>query len=266
MNTPAIRHITLRIRQLPPTADGFRIVHLSDLHLRRWNALLENLQESLATLAYDMLAITGDFCDWPTEHKTAADLTRRLLDPVHPPLGIFGVLGNHDAAEFAEHDLPLTLLRNDSRRITVGPFSFDLGGVDQSHRYRSSLSEVQFGFEAADAQVVLAHFPSTAFEMPAAAEAIMLAGHTHGGQIRLPGLGCFYVRDDIPLGMARGLHQVRGNWLHVSAGIGVAGPIRTRFCCPPELSVLTLRCRSRRESGRDSHQPAEEHVTEALIC
>ena len=83
--------------------------------------------------------------------------------------------------------------------------------------------------------------PSTVYELRPGQVQMLLSGHTHGGQIRLPGLGCIWANDRIPVGMARGLHYVNGTVLHVNAGLGVSPPIRLRLFCPPEISIITLR-------------------------
>jgi predicted MPP superfamily phosphohydrolase len=70
---------------------------------------------------------------------------------------------------------------------------------------------------------------------------VVLAGHTHGGQVRWPGIGCVWAHDSIGRRYAWGLHRVRGCLLHVTAGVGVTGPIRARVNCPPEIAVLVLR-------------------------
>jgi len=69
---------------------------------------------------------------------------------------------------------------------------------------------------------------------------LVLSGHTHGGQIKLPWLGCVWPNDRIPRRLARGVHEVNGTKVHVSAGIGSSPPLPVRINCPPELSLLTL--------------------------
>lgn len=245
MATLGVRRFNLPVHQLPRGLDGFRIAHVSDLHLRRWDKTVKALHDRLCEHDFDLLLVTGDFCHDPRRHAEAAQLTDRLLGPIRPPLGTYGVLGNHDDPAFASHDLPLTILRDQVRLISVGAFEFYLAGIEQSAQRRGTYQPCAGGFDPDVPMMVMAHYPSTAFELPAGGGRIMFAGHTHGGQIRLPGIGCFYTNDNLPRSLARGLHAVRGNWLHVSAGIGVSGPIGARFFCPPELTLLTLRGRRR---------------------
>ncbi|HRX83596.1 MAG TPA: metallophosphoesterase [Phycisphaerae bacterium] len=241
MTAIVVRQVNVPLHGLPPCAEGFCIAQLSDLHLRRWGRDEQHLQDLLAHLPCDTLLITGDFGHDPEGFERTAELMRRLLAPVRPPLGIYGVLGNHDRAVLADQELPLTLLRNELRLINVGAFEYYLGGIEQTEGHRSTVSEA-IGELPDDAPVVvMAHYPSTVFELPVGAGALMLAGHTHGGQIRLPGLGCLWTNDELPRSMARGLHAAHGNWLHVSPGTGVSGPLPVRWLCPPELTVLRLR-------------------------
>jgi predicted MPP superfamily phosphohydrolase len=69
---------------------------------------------------------------------------------------------------------------------------------------------------------------------------LLLAGHTHGGQIRLPGVGALVTNDTLPRALAQGLHAVGGNWMHVTRGVGVSGPLRWRFRCPPEIAQVDI--------------------------
>ncbi len=241
-----VNHVGMKVRDLPPRASGLRIIHISDLHLRRWGRVEQALQDALSAIDYDLLLITGDFADSPRYHKKTAELLDRLLSPIRPSLGTYGVLGNHDSPALAEYDLPITFLRNSMRIIDVGSFDFYLAGVEQHVRYRGSLSEAIDSYPYDGLLVVMAHYPSTSFELPPGAGAIMLSGHTHGGQIRVPGLGCVFANDNIPNSMARGLHSVRGNWLHVTPGIGMSSILRLRVLCPPEISVLTLEPQEKR--------------------
>ena len=246
MANVSVRRFNLPVYNLPQSASGFRIAHISDLHMLRWNSLLQSVQDRLCEHDFDILLVTGDYANDPTHHTETAHLLERLLGPIRPPLGIYGVLGNHDDPALATCDLPLTILRDEVRLISVGRFEFYLGGIDQNVQRRGSVTP-QLLAQPDDAPLLLmAHYPSTAFELPAGKSHIMFSGHTHGGQIRLPGFGCLYANDRIPRAMARGLHTVHGNWLHVNPGIGVSSFFPARFCCPPEISFLTLRTPQRR--------------------
>lgn len=244
-----VRQLNVPVNNLPKAASGFRIAHLSDLHLRRWGKSEDELQQTLLNLDCDMLLITGDFGHIPAAYERTAELVRRLLTPVKPPLGIYGVLGNHDELRLADQDLPLTMLRDEVRLIHVGGFEFYLVGVEQTDAKRGTIAGAVDELPTDAPVVIMAHYPSTVFELASGAGAIMLSGHTHGGQIRIPGLGCLWTNDRVPRAMARGLHATQGNWLHVSPGTGTSGPLPVRVFCPREIGMIRLR-RAQRVASR----------------
>lgn len=243
-----------------------RIAHVSDLHLQRWTSQLDALRTVLGNLAMDLLVVTGDFCQWPDDTANCAALCTALFENVAPPLGAYGVLGNHDSAALATQPIPVRLLRNES--ITL-PTTADadhplvLAGIEQHIARRGTVRETLPEFDRDAAHIILAHYPSTAYELPAGQGVLMLSGHTHGGQIRIPGIGCLFTNDDIPRSMSRGLHTVRGNWLHVSAGVGASWPLQIRVCCPPEITLMTLRAPHRR-TGHPHRQRARRRVKTTL--
>jgi len=241
VQTIAVRQLDVSVGWWPVPIGGLRIAHVSDLHLRRWNPLLAQTQELLLGLEYDLLVVTGDFCDHPKNWRRSADLARRLFAPVRAPCGQFAILGNHDHAELGRlTDLNLTFLHNESTAVAYGSQSLAIAGVDQSFGRSGDIEAALSGVARNRPVVLLAHYPSTAYEAPPERVALVLAGHTHGGQIRLPLLGCVWTQDRIPRRMARGLHRAGQVPLHVSPGIGVSGPIPMRLRCAPEIAVLRL--------------------------
>jgi len=235
-----LRELTVGLLDWPAALEGVRIAHVSDLHLRRWNGVAQAAQELLESLDYDLLVATGDFGNFHRHWQRAVELTRRFFQPLRDRGEIFAVLGNHDDARMATApDVPLTFLRNECRRIELRGAAFTLAGLEQSTRNSECIDAV-LG-EAVAPSILLAHYPSTVFRLPEAADiSLVLSGHTHGGQIRFPGLGCLWCNDKVPRSMARGLHRVRNTAVHVSAGVGVSLPLRVRINCPPEVALLTL--------------------------
>lgn len=257
MSKVVVRHIEIDLEGLPAGADGLRLLHLSDLHLRKWGRVEREVQRLLTNIEHDLLVITGDFCYRPQMHARAAELTNRLLQPVAPKHGIIAVLGNHDLPCFTAHEVPMRFLRNDNMYVELDSGgALCLAGVEQSHHRRGEAMTALKGTPSNLPRILLTHYPSTAFELPSTSGVLVLAGHTHGGQIRIPGIGCVFNNDRIPVSMSRGLHLVNGNWLHVSAGIGASPPIPTRVFCPPEIGLITLRTRVRREAVKNKMHSA----------
>ena len=140
-----------------------------------------------------------------------------------------------------------TVLQNQSRLVTLGDgrdfHIVGLGDVESGHLdARTAFA----GVPAGAAVIVLSHGPDPFPELPAGV-ALMLAGHTHGGQVRLPGLGAVVTMSRLPRAMAYGLHERAGTFLYVTAGIGTT-TLPIRLACPPEIVLVTL-------SGRDEGEP-----------
>ena len=251
-----VRNVEVRLRRLPASVSGLRLVHLSDFHFRRWTRVYQSAQSLLLDLPYDLLLVTGDLGDNHRLWQRSAELARRFFEPLVGRSPIYAVLGNHDRPELARDDaIPIRFLRNEHVEIEVSNTRLQLAGVEQSEaadgELQAALGSTNHG---SDITFLLAHFPSTVFRLPADCVDLMLAGHTHGGQIRLPGLGCVWPNDAIPRSMARGLHVVNGTALHVTPGIGTSPPIRVRFHCRPEITSLTLQSvesNSTIEAGRN---------------
>ena len=136
-------------------------------------------------------------------------------------------------------------LNNARTVIKAGGRSIELVGVDDPHieldDYPAVAGPVSRG---ADLHIGVTHTPASRVLNPMAADgfALLLAGHTHGGQVCVPGYGALTTNCDLPHAMAKGLHRWPGTeaWLHVSAGLGTHPTAPVRFACPPEATVLTL--------------------------
>jgi len=239
--TVVLQELTVALPNLPDGLVGLRLGHVSDLHAGRWNPILAAAQDLLLAADLDLLLATGDFCTSSRRWRRGAEVVRRFFGPIAERTPVFGVLGNHDHRDLAgAPDLPLTLLRNESGRFRRDGAILRLAGVEQTEPYGGDVGAALSGVMDASATVLLAHYPSTVFKLPPGLVDLQLSGHTHGGQIRLPWLGCLWTNDRISRRMARGLHVVGGTVLYVSAGVGVSPPIPIRVNCPAEVAVLTL--------------------------
>ena len=244
---------TFFLPNLPPAFNGFRFVQISDIHLEEYTEdfFLRHVLHQVNALQPDLLLVTGDFASrgpMPIDVSfAAAARCGEMLSALTCPLR-FGVLGNHDAIigsrivrdHMETNGLPL--LVNQYVRIDHGDAHIFLAGVD----------DISFGHPDLnlaippnpDAPVLLmAHEPDYATAVASHprghAVDLILSGHTHGGQIRIPGLRPLALP---PLGrlFPHGLYRVGSSQLYVNRGIGTVG-VPFRFNCPPEITVGTLR-------------------------
>ncbi|SCF34375.1 metallophosphoesterase [Micromonospora mirobrigensis] len=262
---------TLRRYDVPVlTADAepLRILHLSDLHMMPDQRRKQDWVASLAALDPDLVVVTGD----NMAHPAAVPGVLRALQPLLDFPGAF-VFGSNDYTgpvwknpftyflpdrEYTEGvELPHEELRGiftgagwidlNNARTTVkaGGRAVELLGVDDPHIERDDYAAVAGpASPAADVTIALTHSPEPAVldRMAGDGFGLLLAGHTHGGQVCVPGYGALVTNCGLPRSMARGLHRWPGSdsWLHVSAGLGTHPTAPIRFACPPEASVLTL--------------------------
>ena len=257
-----VKHQRVSIWGLPSQIDGLRIAHLSDLHLSAWGPVYARTRQLLTGLQYDLLAVTGDFSDHPSRWRKTAECCRRLFEPLRPPLGIYAVLGNHDDRRLGRvTDLPLTWLNDESVVPPGGPGRLRVAGICQDAPGAGSITRALAEAGEGEAVIMLTHYPSAIYDVPAGRVQLLLAGHTHGGQVRFPLLGALWTNDRLPRRMARGLHLVGKTWLHVNPGIGVSLPLPARLMCPREITVLELR---RVEATTDHRQAvgASTHVSD----
>ncbi|MEO3776307.1 metallophosphoesterase [Micromonospora sp. B11E3] len=253
---------------LPADTEPLRVLHLSDLHMMPGQRRKQDWVASLAALDPDLVVVTGDNMADPG----AVPGVLRALQPLLDLPGAF-VFGSNDYTgpvlknpfsyflpdrEYREGaELPYEELRdvftgagwadlNNARTtLKAGGRLVELVGVDDPHVARDDYPSVAGPVSAsAELSIGVAHSPEPAVldEMAADGFALLLAGHTHGGQVCVPGVGALVTNCGLPRSMAKGLHRWPGSssWLHVSAGLGTHPTAPVRFACRPEASVLTL--------------------------
>jgi len=241
-----VRAHEVTLPNLPASFDGYRIGHISDLHMGGWMtpAHMETVAATLDTLKPDLLAITGDFIDHMP--RSIEDDLKQTLSMFSAPDGVYGVLGNHDYwtdAPFVRRvaeSAGVQMLDNAHVTLSRAEESLVVGGVDDIWEHQQDLEAALDGVPQGAACVLLAHEPDYADTVALDGRVgLMLSGHTHGGQVRVPLRGALILP---ALGRKYdwGMFNVGGTQLHVSAGLGMVEPA-VRFNCPPEITVLTLR-------------------------
>ncbi len=256
----AVRRVDVPIPGLPPALDGLKIGQLCDMHRGPLmpRSRIERAVALMVAEAPDLVALTGDLVSyWP---GYAAEYTE-ILAPLRPPLGMFACTGNHehwsdlDAVAAALRATGVTVLRNQHQIVTVGGAQLCLVGVDDmgylGFGFRHAAPADNLPAALADSplsdviRLLLVHSPdfvmTPTFVQETARRPIhlVLSGHTHGGQVRLPLVGAPYLPSRYRRLFGGGLVQVGGTQVHVSRGVGSSWPMR--FNCRPEVNVLTLR-------------------------
>ena len=246
----AVRRLELTLPRLAPEFDGYRIVHISDIHMDRWMTpqRLAGIVGLVNEQGPGLVAATGDFITFSPLSSTAhlAPLLVEPLSRLHAPDGVVAVLGNHDHRAGAEVVRPhlreagITELANEVLTLRRGSSSLHLAGVDSMYMGKDRLGAVLDALPDEGAAVLLAHEPG--FALASAATGcfdFQLSGHSHGGQVRLPLLGApLYPPYSRPY--PDGLYGVKGMHAYTSRGLGTVFS-RLRLNCRPEISVLTLR-------------------------
>lgn len=244
----ALRRYQVAIRALPPAFEGFTILHLSDLHEKEFGRAGEQLVNLIRDEHFDMVAITGDLVIGNRPRLTPAlELIAGLRAISNCPF--YSVPGNHDwrlgrGAEFNARlrESGVRVLSNSSAILERGKDRVWIIGVDDPVTSRDRLDLALRGTDDRSPRLLLAHAPQLYPQAVRNGLDLLLVGHTHGGQIRIPLLGALFVP-----GMGffprwdYGLYKSGATTMIVSGGLGESGlPIRVNI--RPELSLVTLRC------------------------
>lgn len=242
---PEITETEIWLRRLPVAFNGLRIVHLTDIHHSLFTPL-EDIQRAvhLANLLRpDLVALTGDYV---TLSPTYIWPMVRALGKLRPRLGVFAVLGNHDfqvgadeitQAFRAQH---IRVLRNSHSALRARSAHLWIIGVDDLWWGADDLAAALRSVPARDPKILLCHNPLGIHQAAMHGIDLVLSGHTHGGQVRLPVVGSVYGRTKLGQRFVEGWNRLDGTQIYVSRGIGkVLLPVR--LGCPPEIACLRLR-------------------------
>lgn len=240
-----IKEIDVPLDYLPGPFHGFRILHLSDLHIDGMVDRGKRLREIISEIDFNMCVITGDF-----RYKVFGDynVTLKLMEELMPVLkcehGVFGVLGNHDFIELVNglEQIGIRMLINESISLKKGEDIVWLTGVDDPHFYETdNLQKALQGIPHDALKILLSHSPEIIENAAGLGVDYYLCGHSHGGQICLPG--------GIPiLTNSRCKRKyLSGPWKHqnmlgyTSRGTGSSG-LPARLFCQPEITLHKLVC------------------------
>jgi predicted MPP superfamily phosphohydrolase len=273
-NRSLIERYDLPHPAVPPALDGFTILHLTDLHVRRrrpWTPTLEAALRDVASVEVDLVVLSGDYTQLRPDRAAAVAALQRLAAAWRSRLGAVGVMGNHDWPELTpllravpgvrwlDHDaLALSPARDGSAPpaplVVLGAgypedlfalaLTLDERGQWPVSRDASSRATPPPLSPSAPlpSPLVIActHYPSEVYAASELGVHIVLAGHTHGGQIRLSPRLAPHTSTDLPPHLACGVLRLDNTLLAVSRGLGNSG-IDLRLNCPPQIPLYTLR-------------------------
>lgn len=238
-----LNEIELRFPHLPAPFDGYRVLHLADLHLDAHPALPKRAATLARRARCDLCVLTGDYryrVNGPIEGAMAA--IARLAPAIDAADGTYTVLGNHDTADMvpALETLGIRVLANQTVSVARDGAVLHLTGIDDVHYFYTQDAAEALGRAPDGFRLALVHSPEMVRPAADAGIALYLTGHTHGGQVCLPG--------GLPLvtHCQSGRRYAAGMWRHgemvgyTSRGVGVSG-LPVRFNSRGELTLITLR-------------------------
>jgi predicted MPP superfamily phosphohydrolase len=237
-NNLRLTEITLSFADLPVAADGLLVAHISDLHMNRVGPRERRILRILEKNPPDIVAITGD----QISNIDDKDACLELLGHLHARLGIWAVQGNWEhytgwVGKRSREDLTavnVTLLINEAEELKEA--GIWIAGTDDPSLEKDSLTQTLEG--TAGFVVLLAHSPAIMKRASGGVD-LILAGHTHGGQVRFPLIGAPW-GTRVGGGYNYGLYEENETVMYVTRGVGMAH-LPIRFLCPPEMAYITLR-------------------------
>jgi predicted MPP superfamily phosphohydrolase len=241
-NRVLVRENIVASPRLPAAFDGFTILHISDLHVDLSEAALRHLISFVGDLDYDICVLTGDYRGktyGPYQRATegVGELRARLRDPV------YGVLGNHDSIRMtpALEAMGIRMMFNECETIARGDERIYLAGVDDPHFYLADdIPKVASQIPTDAFSILLSHTPETYAEAAEHNFDLMLSGHTHGGQLCLPGGYAIKLEAVLPRHMGNGAWRHEGMAGYTSVGGGTS-LLPVRLNCPPEVTLHRLK-------------------------
>jgi predicted MPP superfamily phosphohydrolase len=237
-----VKRNDVRFAELPPAFDGFTILHISDLHVDMNEAAMQHLIELVGGMQYDLCVLTGDyrgktFGPFEATLDGVAKLRAQLQG------SIYGVLGNHDSIQMvpAMEAMGIRMLLNECEAIARGDQRIYLAGIDDAHFYRvDNIEKAALPIPDGAFSIILSHTPEVYRQAAHANFNLMLSGHTHGGQICLPGSIPIKLEAVLPRRMGAGAWKYHNMTGYTSVGAG-SSVLPVRLNCPPEITLHCLR-------------------------
>ena len=240
--TISVNEITLKYPNLPSAFNGFRILHLSDLHIDSIPGFAAHIIDKVITLKFDCCLLTGDY------RRDINGSFNHILKPLHilskyirAPFGTFAVLGNHDTYLMAryEHESGLELLVNESVEIIKNGEKILISGTDDPFNFFTEDALLSLETKGYDFKIAMVHTPELAKVASKNKYDLYLCGHTHGGQICLKEGAPLISHQFEGKQFNHGLWNIGKMTGYTSKGAGVSG-MPVRFNCAAEITLFTL--------------------------
>lgn len=239
-----LKHNPIRTPQLPKAFDDFTILQISDLHVEQSEAAMTRVIQIVETLRYDICLLTGDYRTktWGPYEESLAGVARVRAALKGP---VYGVLGNHDTVRMVPglEGMGIRMLLNESETIEHGGERIHLAGIDDAHFYRvDNIEKAAESIPHQEFSILVTHTPEVYRQAAHADFDVLLSGHTHGGQLCLPGGIPVTLSAVLPRALGAGPWRHHGMIGYTSVGAG-SSVVPVRFNCPPEITLHRL-CQS----------------------
>jgi predicted MPP superfamily phosphohydrolase len=237
-----VKRNEIRFKTLPPLFEGFTILHVSDLHVDMNEGAMNRLIELVGDMQYDVCVLTGDYRGRTFgPFQPALDGIARLGTHLKQP--IYAVLGNHDTIQMVPglEAIGIRVLLNECETIVRKDQRIYLAGIDDAHFFRvDNIEKAALSIPRGEFSILLSHTPEVYRQAAHANFDLMLSGHTHGGQICLPGSIPIKLEAVLPRRMGAGPWQYGNMTGYTSVGAG-SSVVPVRLNCPPEVTLHHLR-------------------------
>lgn len=242
-----VRRSVLSLGRLPASFEGKSIALLADFHHGPFTSIgfIREAVRLTQSLSADIVALVGDYANHLRDGASQLPPCLEALERLEAPLGVFAVPGNHDMLQKGQvyrdaiAGTRLTNLSNRAERLQVGGESLWIAGVDDLWWGVPDLNGAVHEVPDGAAVILLSHNPDFAEDNPDARVDLVLSGHTHGGQIHVPGLTGAWIPSQYGSKYRSGLVQGPASQVFITCGVGTAY-LPLRLNCPPEINLLTL--------------------------
>ncbi|HPZ10514.1 MAG TPA: metallophosphoesterase [Candidatus Eremiobacteraeota bacterium] len=232
----------LYIPDLPEDMEDLKIIHLSDLHVSKYGKREIRIKEIVEEEKPHVIFITGDF----VSNYRGITPCLKTMEGIKAPLGVWAVWGNNDNQLKTDRlkkglsELDIQVLNNENRILRFRDSELRLIGVDDPHKKKDNLEEAMKDVSSCETTILLSHSPVIIHKASIKGIKVVLAGHTHGGQVRIPLLGAIYNHTWDLFRYSSGKFKVNSTQMYVTRGLGMS-LIPIRFLCPAELTVFKLK-------------------------